>query len=157
MEIEDSDEEVRCVICGSDEPCRHIVADIDRTYCEVHHGALYERDDEFRSKIEDDFLRHIKAGTSPTWRREHLNELWKTGKDEYDAEWEHVPLDGLVFYPFVIELLEEAGAIDFPGSIVDPGGPGMTSAVSLLYAEEPTEVVNLALEKLGTALTQVSV
>lgn len=52
----------------------------------------------------------------------------------------------------MIELLEEAGAYDLPGSLMDPGGPGMTSSMSLLFAERPSTVIDLALQHLSGKL-----
>ncbi|WP_213544983.1 hypothetical protein [Vannielia litorea] len=47
-----------------------------------------------------------------------------------------------VFYRLLIDRLQAAGALDRPGPMVDPGGPGMTSSVSLLFTERPTDVVD---------------
>lgn len=53
----------------------------------------------------------------------------------------------------MIELLEDAGAIDHPGSFVDEGGPGFSSACSLLYAENPSAVLDNARKGLRKILT----
>ena len=57
-------------------------------------------------------------------------------------------LDGIVFYRPVIGMLLEAGAINHPGQIIDEGGPGMTSALTLLCAHNPKEVIESAMKAL---------
>jgi hypothetical protein len=64
-----------------------------------------------------------------------------------------VVIDGYLFFPLLIDLLLECGAIEHEGSIIDPGGPGMTSAVSLTFAANPKEVVDKALNSLKTKLS----
>jgi len=65
-------------------------------------------------------------------------------------------LDGIVFYRLVIGMLLEAGTIDHPGQIIDEGGPGMTSAVTLLYAHDPKEVIESAMKALQLSLKELS-
>ena len=65
-------------------------------------------------------------------------------------------LDGIVFYRPVIGMLLEAGAINHPGQIIDEGGPGMTSAVILLYAHNPKEVIEFAMKALQLSLKEWS-
>ena len=64
----------------------------------------------------------------------------------YDQDQNDQMLDGIVFYRLVIGMLLEAGTIDHPGQIIDEGGPGMTSAVTLLYARNPKEVIESAMK-----------
>ena len=66
--------------------------------------------------------------------------------DSCDHDQNDLMLDGIVFYRLVIGMLLEAGAIDHPGQIIDEGGPGMTSAVTLLYAHNPKEVIEFAMK-----------
>ena len=63
-------------------------------------------------------------------------------------------LDGVVFYRPVIGMLLEAGAINHPGQIIDEGGPGMTSAVTLLYVYNPKEVIEFAMKALQLSLKE---
>ena len=65
-------------------------------------------------------------------------------------------LDGIVFYRLVVGMLLAAGAIDHPGQIIDEGGPGMTSAVTLLYAHDPKEVIESAMKALQLSLKELS-
>jgi hypothetical protein len=57
MHNEDTDQEPTCSICGTSEylDCGHLVANIDKTFRECLDGAMYDRDWEFRSLIEDTF------------------------------------------------------------------------------------------------------
>ena len=76
--------------------------------------------------------------------------------DSYDHDQIDLMLDGIVFYRLVIGMLLEAGAIDHPGQIIDEGGPGMTSAATLLYAHNPTEVIESALKATNLSLKEWS-
>ena len=76
--------------------------------------------------------------------------------DSYDHDQNDLMLDGIVFYRLVIGMLLEAGAIDHPGQIIDEGGPGMTSAVTLLYAHNPKEVIEFAMKALQLSLKEWS-
>ena len=76
--------------------------------------------------------------------------------DSYDHDRNELMLDGIVFYRLVVGMLLEAGAIDHPGQIIDEGGPGMTSAVTLLYAHNPKEVIESAMKALQLSLKEWS-
>ena len=76
--------------------------------------------------------------------------------DSYDHDRNELMLDGIVFYQPVIGMLLEAGAINHPGQIIDEGGPGMTSAVTLLYVYNPKEVIEFAMKALQLSLNELS-
>ena len=48
----------------------------------------------------------------------------------------------------MVELLEDAGAVRYPGPVIHEGGPGMSSSYSLLYADTPNVVIDAALKNL---------
>jgi len=149
MRNEDTDEEVTCPICGVvDDMCAHIVASIDRTFSETHAGEFYERETEFRALVEEAFLPHLQKGVKMDWGGGILNELWSEAVANYSAEYEEVALDGFCFYQLVDELFTEAGAIEPAGPIIDDGPPGMSSAVSLYYSEDPKQIVDDAYSRL---------
>jgi hypothetical protein len=152
MYNEDTGEEPKCMFCDSEEGCDHFVACIDRTFNECSSGALYDRDWEFSSEIKTEFLRLLKSGREKKWDDSSIEDLWGEAKANFDAETEDVILEGIYFYRLLIELLEDAGAIDHPGSIVDEGGPGMSSAYTLLFADNPKSVVDDALKNLKKIL-----
>jgi hypothetical protein len=153
--VEDTGEEPKCVICGSPEECEHLVADIDHTFLESWGGAFHDREYEFRSEIETVFLKLLKSGTAKKWQHSDIEQMWDQANTDYTAETDDLMLDGYAFYRLIVELLEAAGAIDHPGSIVDDGGgPGRTSSVSLLYADNPNVVTDKALKNLNSVLAQ---
>ena len=76
--------------------------------------------------------------------------------DSYDYDQNELMLDGVVFYRPVIGMLLEAGAINHPGQIIDEGGPGMTSAVTLLCAHNPKESIETAINALQLSLEEWS-
>jgi hypothetical protein len=154
MYVEDTDEEPKCLICGSMEECGHLVAVIDRSFLECRCGEFSDREHSFRSEIEEVFLDALKSKKSRKWSHEDIEQMWCQACEDYATEGEDFMLDGYAFYRFIVELLEDAGAIDHPGQVVDGGGPGMTSSVSLLYADRPNVVVDEALKNLKSMLNQ---
>jgi hypothetical protein len=152
MYDENTREEPRCVICGSVEDCGHLVACIDHTWILCDSGALYERDWEFRSEIETAFLKLLETGKKTTWQHSEVEELWSQARADYDAATEDLMLDGYVFFRLMVELLRGAGAIDYPGPVVDDGPPGFSCSYSLLYADTPNVVVDKALKNLRSIL-----
>ena len=151
---EDTGEEVACPICGALEywDCGHLVASLDRSFCECQGGELYDRMSEFSSILESAFLPHLKQGSAPDIKGLDLEELWKVARQNFDPNYDDVDLDGFIFQRVVIELLREAGAYYLPGSLMDPGGPGMTSSISVLFAEEPARVIEKAICNLNAQL-----
>lgn len=136
---EDTGEDVTCPLCKAPEywECGHLVAGLDRSFCECFGGALFDREPEFRETVEEFFRAHLKAGTSPSIPSGELSELWETVSLQAFEEGESLDLDGFVFQRVLIEVLEDAGGFELEGSLIDSGGPGMTSSVSLLFAERP--------------------
>ncbi len=150
---EDTGEEPKCVLCGPVEHCRHLVACIDHTFSECNNGALYERDWEFRSEIETEFLKLLKTGSKTTWQHSEVEELWSQAQADYDVATEDLMLDSDVFFRLMAELLIGAGAINYPGPVVHYAAfPGGSSSYSLLYADAPKVVVDKALKNLRSIL-----
>jgi hypothetical protein len=154
MYVEDSDEQPKCVICGSEDECTHLVADIDRTFLECWGGAFNERETEFREAIETAFLKLLNSKNSRKWSHDDIEQMWRQACEDYITEGGDFTLDGYAFYRLVVELLVSAGAVDPPGQVIDDGGPGMTSSVSLLYADKPDNVTDKALNSLKALLNQ---
>ena len=154
--IEETGEEPTCPICRSPEygNCGHLVADLDRSFGECQGGALYEKLAEFSGLVEDAFLSHLIAHTIPKAGRWELGELWEAANENFDPDEDDVVLDSDIFQRVLIELLEDSGAFELPEGLMDPGGPGMTSSISLLFAEDPAKVIKLAREKLSIKLKQ---
>ncbi len=151
---EDTGEEVVCPICGAAEywDCGHLVAEFDRTFCECLGGKIHNREGEFSSTIEAVFLSHLQNGSEPDFKYQELSELWEEAKKTHEPGEDYADLDGYILQRLMIELLEEAGAIEPPGYLMDPGGPGMTSSMSLLFAENPSLVVEQAHKRISYEL-----
>lgn len=154
--IEETGKEPTCPVCGSPDygDCGHLVADLDRSFCECQGGELYEKMAEFLSLVEGAFLSHLTENTVPNSGKWELDELWEATNESFDPDEEYVGLDGYIFQRVLIELLEDSGAFELPEGLMDPGGPGMTSSISLLFAEDPAMVIKLAREKLSIELKQ---
>lgn len=153
---EDTGEEVVCPICNAADywACGHLVASLDRSFCECQGGALLDREAELSSRIEDAFLPHLENGSQPSFGYSSLEELWVAAKENFSASDGYVVLDGDIWQRVLIEHLEDAGAFDLPGPLMDPDGPGMTSSMSLLFAEKPKEVVDKALQDFVSVLNE---
>ncbi len=149
MRNEDTDEEVACPICGVvNDMCAHIVAHIDCTFSETHAGEFYARETEFRTIVEEAFLPRLQKGVKMDWGGEILNGLWSEAVASYSAEYDDFTLEGYYFYQLIGELFFEAGAIEPDGYIIDDGPPGMSSAMSLYYSEDPKQIVDDAYSRL---------
>ncbi|PVZ48383.1 hypothetical protein DD557_06345 [Thalassobacter stenotrophicus] len=111
---------------------------------------------QFSSLIEGAFLSHLQNGLEPSFNYDALPELWDEAKNNFEpGDEDYVDLDGDILQRFLIELLEGSGAFEAPGSLMDPGGPGMTSSMSLLFSENPSEVIRKALRQLSIELKEV--
>jgi len=140
---EDTGEEPRCHICDSTENCSHIVAIIAITFGRCRGGALYGRDKEFFSLIEDVFEKHFRAGSEPDFGDLALNELWR--ETEFIEDGENILVDLISGgWFFLISLLEEEGAIQPVTTIIDSGPPGYSSAMAYLYDDDPSATVDAA-------------
>ena len=97
-------------------------------------------------------MKSLTSETEAQWLQEELAELWAEARSGYKAESEYLDLDGYIFFRVMIDLLRNAGAIDYPGSVCDDSGPGMSSSFSLLYGHAPKVVVDTALRDLKSML-----
>jgi len=152
---EDTDEAIQCPHCGSEDDCPHLLAVIDRSFLECSGGYAYDRFDEFRTTVEGSFLKQLQMGTtsSKTWNDEHVRELWIGAMEEYSKTGE-LCIDGYVLFRLIVNLLEEAGGDEHRGPIVDDGGPGFSSAITLFYANNPQEVFARAVSDLKDRLSE---
>ncbi|WBQ13034.1 hypothetical protein L2D00_14460 [Hyphomonadaceae bacterium BL14] len=152
---EDSREKVTCLICDADDywNCGHLVASFDQSFCDCYGGEAHDHLSDFSSTIEEAFLTHLRNGGEPSFNNATIDALWEGARRNSEPDEDFVDLDGYIFQRLLIELLEGAGAQQPPGSLIDPGGPGMTSSMSLLFAEEPPKVVAVALQGLSDELS----
>ncbi|MBT4966313.1 MAG: hypothetical protein HOM79_08835 [Alphaproteobacteria bacterium] len=152
MIIEETGETPTCPICGADEECGHHLADIDRTFLECLGGVFREKEQEFKDVIEEKFISKIGSGDPSIWSSGDIQELWTGSKDSYDEGENFIDLDGYIFYRIIVDFLLKNGAVEPEGSVVDQSGPGMTSTVSLLYADNPVEICDKSLDDLTKSL-----
>lgn len=152
--IEETGQQPTCPVCQSSDywDCGHLVASFDRSFCECQGGELYKRMPEFSNLVENAFLSHLTKKAVPSVGEWELDELWKTAHESFESDEEYIELDGDIFQRVLIQLLEDSGAFELPERLMDLGGPGMTSSMSLLFAEEPAKVIELAVKKLSIEL-----
>lgn len=153
---EEARAKVVCPICRSENisDCGHMVGSFDRTFCDCYGGAVVDHLFDFRLIIEATFLSHIKEGVEPSLKNTTIKELWESVNPNSDLDEDGLDLDGYVLQRLVIELLKDAGAHEPPGSLIVPGGPGMTSSMTELFAEEPSQVVDRALQCLSNEIRE---
>jgi hypothetical protein len=157
--IESSGQEPNCPVCKSPQygDCGHLVADLDRTFYECLGGALYEQIAEFSELVETAFQAHMSANTEPRFEKWHLGDLWHAARESFDPDDDCVVLDGAIFQLFIMNLLEDHGAFQSQEYLIELGGPETSSAISLLFAEDPDKVIVHATETLVVELRQKSV
>lgn len=148
---EDTGEEPVCPVCDAADywSCGHLVASIARSFWECRGGAFQDHESRVSTVTEAAFLSHIQNGSEPQFTgSEAFDELWGEARANYKPGDDDVELDGDIYQRFVIELLESAGAFETHEPLIEEGGPGMSSAMTLLFAEDAPKVVDQALEQL---------
>lgn len=152
---EDSGEGIRCPCCDSGQDCPHRLALIDRTFCDFSSGYCANRYDLSGDLVEAAFLEKLKGGATReySWDDEDLDALWQYAFDNYSAGADYVEIDGDVLMRLEIGLFEQAGGEEYPGLIEQDGeGPDCSSALTLLFAENPAKVVEAAESELRKRL-----
>ncbi|MDC1213879.1 hypothetical protein N8000_05330 [Rhodospirillales bacterium] len=153
---EDTGEDVVCLVCGADDDCGHIVADIDRTFSRCSGGEFLERDREFRELIKTAFMERAANKEHTAWSEYYLEELWQKSEVVDGMERHLIELHDNAFFDLLDELFLAEGAEKPDGSVIDEGGPGFTSAVSIYYGEEPKEIIDGAFDVLKKMLNAYS-
>ncbi|WP_148043673.1 hypothetical protein [Paracoccus methylarcula] len=150
----DTGEEPICPLCGAEHygDCGHLVADIDNTFGECLGGELYDRDGEFYDLINHDFLHHLSSKTSPSLVDFNLQGIWEQAAAEFNDGDEDIFVDRTAFIRMLTDLLEDAGGSRYPGPLEDSEGPGMTSSITLIFASNPKEIINISLQLLKVKL-----
>ncbi|MDP9350559.1 MAG: hypothetical protein M3P51_03325 [Chloroflexota bacterium] len=145
MHDEDTGEDVECPFCGSGEDCEHLLAVLDMTFHECRGGSVMTHLDTLRNQIQSAFAERLRTQAAPveSWKWDHLGELWDYSEDAYQSSGE-VEIEEAAFLGLVVELLEQSGGEEYPGSVIDEGGPGFTSSMIVMYAADPAAVVGKA-------------
>ena len=155
---EESGQEPSCMFCDSKDDCPHLVAAIDRTFAQCNGGALYDALGNLREVLSDKFLATLRAGKvfdSGTLDDE-IAAIAQEARVNYDLEYpDDVYIDEYMFLAWLTEVLIDAGAEEPPGYIVEEGGPGQSSALTLLYASDPKVVIEAAEKALKGAVADL--
>ena len=146
---EDSGEPVLCPYCGKEGECPHLLAIIDHSFGEVRAGEAFRRGGAMLDAVERGFERRLGSlGDPPArWRDPLLDELWDSAVEARRTAQggDPVYIDLQIFYYCLAELLEMAGGLRYPGTIIEDGGPGFTSSLTILHARDPARVFDQAL------------
>lgn len=151
---EDTGQEPSCIFCDSKDDCPHLVAVIDRTFAECTGGALYEAIDNLREILSDKILATLSAakdfdsGTVD----DDIAAIAQQARDNHDSEYpDDIYIDEHRFLAWLTEALINAGAEEPSGHIVEEGGPGLSSALTLLYASDPRLMIETVEKTLRSA------
>jgi len=128
-----------CLECSDlREDCPHFLAEIDRTFGEAR--GIEDEDFEIQEMLNTSFS---LAPTAAGYSNELLNDVFKSwiGSSVCNADRE---IDELAYYKFLQDLLVRCGAKTGISENNDAGGPGFSSDMDVLYAENTNEVLEMA-------------
>ena len=151
-------QEPSCTVCGSKDYCPHQVAVIDRTFADCVGGVLYETIDKLRETLSVGISAKIKASQNVGVESsdDYIASIVREAVEDYDPEYpDDIYIDENIFLAWLIEALIDAGAERHPGAIVEEGGPGQSSSLTLLYANDPKSLVCDVTKVLEDAITQL--
>jgi hypothetical protein len=141
---EETGQEPTCIFCNSKNACSHLVAVIDRTFAECSGGALYKTIAKLRGLLSDIISGMVEAAADldESVVDHELAALFREAVENYDSAYpDDIYIDEGMFLEWLVTALIDAGADEPPGYIVEEGGPGQSSALTLLYAENPKHVI----------------
>jgi hypothetical protein len=149
---EETGDKAACIFCNLHDDCPHLVAIIDKTFTTCNGGALYEHIGKLETYLTDIIL-GIKEATGYINQSElgfHFSEIYQVALRDYDPKYpEFVYIDQGIFFEWLNEALIKAGAEESTGYFVEEGGPGQSSALSYLYAQNPKVVVESVVNTLN--------
>lgn len=151
---ENSGEEPSCVFCDSKDSCPHLVAVIDRTFAQCSGGKIYNALGEFRDIVKEiAFIQSSSAEFSGLALIDSgLGEMVRDALERRDPDdADEVFIDEGAFLDWIVGELMDAGAEEPDGYFVEEGGPGQSSALTLLYAEDPSDVIGRLASRLNQA------
>ncbi len=155
---EETGQEPSCIFCDSRDDCPHLVAVIDRTFSACNGGALYDSIGELRELLADRIsatLANLQTFGEDGFDYE-LASIFRGAVENYDpGQPDDVYVDEQMFLAWLIEALLNAGADEPPGYIVEEGGPGQSSALTLLYAPNPSAVISKVARRLHEQLSSL--
>lgn len=149
---EETGDEPTCIFCNSNADCEHLVAIIDKTFSICNGGAIYEHIYNLK-----EFLSEIIAGLKETTglisEHElglHFPPIYQAAVDSFNSKYpDYFHIDSGKFVKWLIAALIDAGAEESPGHFVEEGGPGQSSALCYLYAQNSKVVVESVINTLN--------
>lgn len=155
MRDEDSNEKIKCMFCGSTDDCEHLLAILDRSFNECCGGYLLNYYYQFQYIVEKAFSDIEKncPNLKPSWDNYFISELWNKKMHDMPLSNYPVSVDEYILSRLIKELLTECGGYEYMGPIAGENEdiPGFSSALTIIYAENPKSVYEnalLLLEKL---------
>ena len=141
-DIEDEvEDEAKCPVCDSETGCEHLVAVIDFQFCDIQAGALSDSEEPLDACIRAAFqAAHEAHPRKPAfYRSKRMCALYRVSEVEQKGEVCQVSIPPSQISRLVVDLLREAGAV---GSIRELNqGPGWSTEVAELHAEDPVAVI----------------
>ena len=155
---EETGEEPACPHCRSTDDCPHLLAVIDRSCAECSGGALFGALDDLRELLAAKIGAALRSGKE-SWSSAgdaEIAAIAEEARENYDPESpDAVYIDEDMFLEWIAEALLAAGAEELPGSFVEEGGPGQSSALTLLYAAKPARVLKAVEKVLRRAVAEL--
>ena len=157
---EETGDEPSCMFCDDTEECSHMLACIDHTFVDCDGGVLYFHLDDFReilsTRVRESLDCKIKSKSVGNKIGKEIYQIIKDSTKEFDPNCpEDVCIDNRRFLDVLVDLFIAAGAEKPPGHIVEEGGPGFSSSLTLLYAENPEEIIKTVQERLKKTVAKI--
>lgn len=133
-----------CIFCNSNADCEHLVAIIDKTFTNCIGGAVYNHIGNIEELLSE-IIVIIKQTTGLISEHEiglHFPPIYQAAVENFDSKYpDYIYIDTGKYFDWLVAALVDAGAEESPGYFVEEGGPGQSSALSYLYAQNPKVVV----------------
>ena len=142
-----------CPFCGSPGECQvHLVGCFDMTFGECNNGALWSQISSFEEAISKAFAAAFSKHTIAKWANTDIQNLWDQSFAGFDPDDALPYLETRPFFDLLRSTLIGAGAIEYRGPLIEDTGPGLSSLIRMLFAEDPDEAVNRAYTDICRAL-----
>lgn len=141
---EGTGQEPSCIFCKSKSDCSHLVAVIDRSFAGCNGGVLFQNIDNLRSLLTGIITGMVQAAGEfdESLVDYEIAAIFRKAFENHDSAYpDDIYIDDGLFLQWLVTALIDAGADEPPGYIVEEGGPGQSSALTLLYAENPKQVI----------------
>jgi hypothetical protein len=129
-----------------------MLAVVDKSIVECRHGRFANYFGKFLTLLEDAFAEAMEAGEPVDWGDELIREMWSDSVDDCDNDPDGIAINGFLAMRLLVSLLQESDGVEYSGNTYDGGGPGLSSALSVFYAEDPEAVCNQVMAALADRL-----